>query len=214
MSNIIFDIGLMKTGTTSRQRFFSELKDIIYIDYFDIKTRIPITDKTVVVSYEFLSGDSCNPNSTLEERLEIAWKLSKCYPNAKIIICLRNKEGWLKSAYNQWCWSSYAYTWNEYKEKYPISLLYWDKYINYLETLFGRWNVYIASFEEMKKDSYKFYKGLCNFIGCEMPNKFKSYNLNHSPSKKIINFLIFADKIKFKFIRNLLRTLLKYVSDK
>jgi len=54
-------------------------------------------------------------------------------------------------------------------------------YIKYLLELFGKENVYVYKFEEMKRDIYSFVDGICNFMGVVRPNfKNKKWNVGYS----------------------------------
>ena len=188
MSNIIFDVGLHKTGSSSRQHFFKKYLtkkgfDVI-LNSFDMKTHINL-DKKTIVSAEGLSGMSHSPFEKFENRIEIIWKLSRCYPDAKIILVLRDKQDWMKSAFNQYSYSCFAFSWKNFWLQYDKRLLDWELYINYLKSLFKE--VYVCNFEQLKSNPYLFYKGMCDFIGVDMPLDFKNIKRNiKKPTYKII----------------------------
>ena len=116
---IIFHIGLHKTGTTFLQRYvFPKLKNV---NLFCTDGR-PFNgiedlekDKINLISIENLSGSPFSSNEFT--RYTIMEELAKLYPNAKIIVTFRNKNSWLKSLYSQYIKTGGTYTYPEWRKK-------------------------------------------------------------------------------------------------
>ena len=87
----------------------------------------------------------------------------------------------------------------EFKEKHinPEKFEY-EPYVKYLYELFGKKNVYVYKFEEIKKDIYGFVEGICSFIGVDAP-EFKNvkrnvgYSLWQLKVSRVINMLFKND---------------------
>lgn len=166
---IIIHIGLMKTGTTFLQRnVFS------YIPNVNISLKNPIdndikilNDKINIISYEQLTGVS--HIKTIDNRIEIIKQLNNKYPNAKIIICLREINSWLRSLYSQYIKRGGVYDYDGwYKKIFNKSFLCWYEYLKTLKILFK--DVLILTFEELKQNQKDFIKRIYKFIELDYDN--------------------------------------------
>jgi len=164
---IFIHVGLHKTGTTFLQKeVFPKIKDIHYIFRVGIDTTID-RYKVNLLSDENLDGGSYRLFRRGYHRNAIALNLSKMFPSAKIIICIRDKEQWLKSAWKQYLVAYYGYSFEKYKELMDPVIPEFDIYIAYLKTLFK--DVYVCHFEDLQKDPKAFVKGICDFMEVETP---------------------------------------------
>ena len=106
-NKIILHLGLHKTGTTYLQRRIFNQKNINLItnpNYAITNWHIE-PNKINILSMEALSlsmPHSKEQKRTKCNREEILDHLKKLFPDAKIILGIRNKQSWLKSCYNEY----------------------------------------------------------------------------------------------------------------
>jgi hypothetical protein len=192
MYNIFIHIGLHKTGTTYLQnKVFPLLKDVNYISVFSTSI---VGNKNFVlceklskeqinlISDEALSGIPYDSTSSAS-RSEIANRLYRLYPNAKIIITFRNKDDWLKSVYKQYTKRDREKTGLDfngwYNTLFDKSLLDFKSYEKYLKEKFSE--VLVLDYEELRDNPKNYIKKLCSFIGVSVP-KFQLIYINKSRS--------------------------------
>ncbi|MFC1824747.1 sulfotransferase domain-containing protein, partial [Thermodesulfobacteriota bacterium] len=184
--NLYFHIGYPRTGTTFLQKYiFPQYSDEAIVDldltwffvnenknnkqklfsYIDdyFKGR-KYEDKPIINSWENLSGD------VLRDFQDVPCRIYDMFPESKILICLRSQFTMIPSLYHIYVKEGGNFPYR----KYIDALLENDKlnyynivkdYINY----FGRDSVYVMFYEEMKRNTELFLKGLINFIG--LPEK-------------------------------------------
>ena len=208
-TKIFIHIGLHKTGTTFLQKeVFPKIPNINYIFRVGLDTAI-VEDKTNLLSDENLDGGSYRVFRNHFQRNAIAENLSKMYPKAKIIICIRDTESWLKSAWKQYTLSYYGYSLNEYRRRLDPEFANHYQYIDYLRTLFK--DVYICYFGELKKDPKKFVKGICDFMNVEAP-QFKNKRVYESITDGQARFIQIYDSIfRSKTMHFFLSLLIRFV---
>jgi len=170
MSELYMHIGLHKTGTTFLQdAIFPNLKGIKYfykptnqkgeIDPFDIneKGKILISDEEISRSV---------PNRNHHTRLEFIQLLHKNFPDAKIILGLRDYQPWLKSCYSQYIKAGGYLKLNDYKQKYPH--LKPSEYYRIIKTLWGEENTFVYWQENLKHTPNITLKQLCEFMNVDI----------------------------------------------
>jgi len=166
-TKIIIHIGLHKTGTTFlQQEVFPKIPNINYQTKVDLTTKVE-EGKINLFSDENLDGGSYRLFNTVEQRYNIMENLHKLYPNAKIILCIRDKDSWLKSAYKQYIVAYKSCSFEEYKQRIDKGFLDFDEYIKRLNKLWT--NVYVCEFIDLKRSPVKFVNELCDFIGVRNP---------------------------------------------
>ena len=107
MANIIIHVGLHKTGTSFLQaEIFPRIKNVNYIGMLKYGTKI-YDDKLNIISDEELSVNPHLPPCHSDyfdsgQRYVIAERLHSIFPDAKIILGIRNKDSWLRSVYSQY----------------------------------------------------------------------------------------------------------------
>lgn len=127
---MIFHIGYPKTATTYLQK--------------------EIFNKTSVISNEHIIGNPIRPQYERDIKIH---GLKELYPDAKIIIGIRDKDKWLKS-----CYSQYVKNGGFHSFKYWSRIMVDKRYLDYeyiiglLQTLFGFDNVLVYRTENLKKD--------------------------------------------------------------
>ncbi|RLF37311.1 MAG: hypothetical protein DRM99_00700 [Thermoplasmata archaeon] len=209
---IIFHIGLHKTGTTFLQRYvFPKLKNV---NLFCTDGR-PFNgiedlekDKINLISIENLSGSPFSSNEFT--RYTIMEELAKLYPNAKIIVTFRNKNSWLKSLYSQYIKTGGTYTYPEWRKKiFNDKYLDFEEYEKLLKEKFKE--VLVLKFEQLKSNPEEYIKKICDFIGVDVPDyeikivgkKFSDKQLeilrimNHLPIK-VVRIYYFFDTLRTK----------------
>jgi hypothetical protein len=206
---IFFHTGLHKTATTFIQKMlfpnieglnyvknetvFKELIDITQQDiltYNEKKIYEGIKDKLTsgknIISAEALSG---NPFMQYLNRYDILLKIKKTFPEAKIIVGIRNQKSMLFSIYKQYIRmggtkrsedfyriddnsklykSDAIYIWGA-SYMNPIALMY-SKYLKSIIELFGAGNTLIYCFEELAEDYVKFANRFCSFFELDTPS--------------------------------------------
>ncbi|WP_321369258.1 sulfotransferase [uncultured Draconibacterium sp.] len=129
---------------------------------------------------------------------EIAKRLNDLFPNAKILIIIRNQLKWLPSAYSEWCkagflnhrqFSSFA---DNLLEAYQTgcnttynSLKYDIIYTNYCD-LFGKENVYIELFETFIGDQEASIRKMMDFLGIDSTKVLESFQPIHSNARPTV----------------------------
>jgi len=207
----VIHIGLHRTGTTFLQKeIFPKLDGIKYV-YSKI---INSETKGILISEEGLSGiptklyDGSEVYSTVDS-------LSRLYPDAKIILCIRNKDIWVRSVYSQYIKSGGTKTFKQFKVILNPIYLDFDSYIRYLMSKFK--DVYICHHEDLVKDHKKFIGDMCKFIGVKVPeytNKVhnKGFTNNQLRILRFLNKLSITDYSKVGlFQHKTLRMLLSFI---
>jgi len=166
-TKIVIHIGLHKTGTTFLQtQVFPKILNINYQTKVDLTTKVE-EGKINLFSDENLDGGSYRLFNTVEQRYTILENLHKLYPNAKIILCIRDKDQWLKSAYKQYVVAYKSCSFEEYKRRLDVRFTHYQVYINEIKKYFDA--IYICNFEHLKKNPKKFVENICEFIGVQTP---------------------------------------------
>lgn len=147
-------LGMVKTGSTFLQ------KNIF--DKIDLE----------VLSDEKFSGDACSgrKNEIIKRELILYGIRLKYGQDIKIILCVRNKEKWVQSCYNQYIKGdangvhSYDYWLDNIFDK---DFIYeHDRYINIVKFLFK--DVYIYRFEDFLENKPKILNEILDFLGVEL----------------------------------------------
>jgi len=198
--NVVLHLGLHKTGTTFLQNYiFPNIKEYNYIDRSHFWHCGQF--KNVIISDEGFSGYPHLLDNDGSVMFENAKFLKKVFPNAKIILCLRNKESWVKSLYSEYLKSGGIYSFNTFKLKFSNVWFNFDEYISLLKNLFD--DVFICNFEDLKNHPNYFVHDICKFINVPIPKYkhtivkkgFKSWqfdiakNINRLLGKKLSYFL-------------------------
>lgn len=189
---VIIHIGLHKTATTWLQNIFFIGSNGFFspFSYFEIADRIVYPShsellpseiqrevaersrgeegKVTVLSCERLCG---NPHSGSYDRREIATRLKNVFPDARIVITLRNQEDIIVSNYKQYVREggigSFAYyTKGDPPERIPtfnLKQFEYDQLAELYFDLFGEKNVCILRMEDLIERPDQFLHELCEF---------------------------------------------------
>jgi len=121
--------------------------------------------------------------------------IKKTYPNAKIIVSLRNP---VETVYSYYChiksldnWASsylrsktFDQTWEEYNYFLPELGFFYKYFKRYFET-FLRENIHVIIYDDIKKEPQKVIKELYKFLGIDDTFIPSSLNLKINKSKKV-----------------------------
>lgn len=178
---IFIHVGLHKTGTTFlQQQVFPLVENVNFITSFnDILLKKIDNDKINIISNETLSG-------TYDyDRYYIADRLKLLFPDAKIILGIRDKDSWVCSCYSEFVKHGGTLTYEEYIDKRErLELRDFEGYIKYLKDLFV--DVYVYDFEDFKNDITMCILKICVFMDVKPPT-YDYKKINISLSDKQIN---------------------------
>ncbi|MCF8230716.1 MAG: sulfotransferase domain-containing protein [Bacteroidales bacterium] len=162
---IIFHVGLEKTGTTFLQRsVFPNFKDVHYVikrnyRYIDdIVARHP--NKKVLLSHEFGRHD-------FYPKIK---KFAQKYPHAKTIIVFRHHDEWIASYYRFLIKRGLKENFNEFfdiendKGTWKIEDLYYYPEIKFLESHFSQ-KPLVLFHNDLKNEPKKFIQQIANYAG-------------------------------------------------
>ncbi len=221
----VFHIGFRKTATSTLQRhvfptldgwaylghgsrFFGELnpliRDLLWTDEpeYDDRPLRALLERArrgcagVVLSTEHLS--------TFHRRGRPARRLHAIDPDAKIIVCVRNQESMLRSAYSQHVRNGGTHRFAEWADEVRDNVwLHFDVVVECYQELFGRDAVFVAPYELLVADQRRFLTELYAFIapGAEPPSwpTLRSENVSLSPAA--LEFLRCANRAVAPFER-------------
>lgn len=182
MNDVFIHVGLQKTGTTFLQEKVFKKLDVNYIRYLDEKIYNGSLDenKPLLLSNEDLSGyPHCVYRKDADvSRWRIARNLSVLFPNAKIILGLREESSWLRSLYREAVRQGLVLGFQDFKNMFNMEMLDFQKYVDFLKNLFD--DVYVYYFEDLKKDYMSVVEGICGFIGVPVPSGVNNVLVNPS----------------------------------
>lgn len=177
---VYLHIGLCKTGNTWLQKqLFPKLSvDIISNDHLSGE---PVSSYPVEYSYILLYG------------------LKEMYPNASIILGIRDVDSWLRSVHSEYVKRSGCRSFDDwYKNMFDSRVCDFDSYICELKKLFDD-RVFIYRFEDFKKDKQKVIKDMCAFIGCDIP-EYEDKIVNRGLYGNIQRMGIFVNRCRRKIL--------------
>ncbi len=174
--SLFLHIGMHKTGTTYLQNVvFPQIPGVYFVKnntkYKDFFLNYQYQNK-ILVSYEGMSGqpDDGNWFENFHDNLS---KLKDLFPNAGVIMGVREHKSLLKSIYNQHLhaggtksFEEYIYSNNERKYIFDYNDLSFQERIKLIQKYFD--NLYIFTFTDFKENFYGCLEGFENFLG--LPN--------------------------------------------
>ena len=185
-SNYFFPLSDYSTGPSSlalkfvydENRYllnsFSDNKKIIQEGLRQIlKSESYKPDKIPVISHERLSG---SPHSSGFDAAIIARRIQAKFPEAKILICIREQSSWLLSNYFQYLkgggnLSITKYLYTKYDGKRPAfspGYLEYHYLIQDYQKRFSKENVLVIPYELFSTDHTKFLKSLGDFVQTDL----------------------------------------------
>lgn len=230
-------IGYPKTASTwFQEEFFPKVMNFSYLKREQIKKYIispncfqfnknnvsenlcSANHEKILISEEMLLGNIPTSGFNLIYTKENADRIKKVFPDANIVIFVRNQADIIASAYshyirysggtysiNKFLWKSEKYTFHDRLALFSFDFLQYHLVIEYYMKLFGKHNVDVYLFEEFKENSNSFIK--------EFVNKYKFdidlESINFKPKLQNYNFLLLKT-IKFLNIFTKYNTINKY----
>ena len=200
----------------NRNNIQNELKQFVSSD----KNKYAYSEESLTsfsMFYRFVPNPyiwTVEPNS-IARKLKSAFKDAEVFDDVKIIVTIRKQDAMIKSMYAQ----VYNFVFKKFKEtktfskflKYSIDensdgfildALHYNDVIKEYEDLFGKENICVLVFEELKQDKESYIKKLCEFmdidfeeamrlIGDNQTNKRSSSSGYKSDERNIIELLSF-----------------------
>jgi hypothetical protein len=198
MPGPIVHVGYHKTGTNWLQkqlfrredRGFTWLSlskkhsDFVWVDDFDFEPgryraelgprieRAWATGRVPVVSSERLSG---NPHSGGFDSRKLADRLHAAFPDARILIVIREQRAMILSAYGQYVKAGGACSLRDYVHGPRDHRLPWfrlehfryDRLIGYYQSLFGPERVLVEAYERFRTEPESYVRRICDFCGAK-----------------------------------------------
>ena len=204
-NKLYIHVGMPRTGTTFlQQEVFPRIKNIDYLEH-DLPYLFSINpnklEKTTLYSHEVLSYSFLRDN--------MAYNLHHCFPDANIIICVRDSESFKRSMYGMKIIRGYKY---DYKHYLSNRLYESDKdiqnYVALLKKLFPY--VFVYSFDGFKKDVPHTVKRICDFMHVEIPS-YTNKKLNHSVPFNLCRRWMYFNRLFPKKIMNPLHHIGEYL---
>jgi len=223
--NVFLHIGLHKTGTTYLQNnIFNNLKEFHYVHLppWRLLTQTGLTDqqlcsykmdilkgwdsqKDLIISSEFFSGNI--EKFTKSESITILDNLKRIFPEAQIILVLRNPRGYFNSLYNfrvitrGFCTQSISNYYNQNK-KYLLEKFDYQYLLNALNERFSKTNW--IKYEQIKNNN-QYVAFICEAMGIsffEVANDVKENTSSKKDSR--VNAHLFINRL---FLMSLLEML-------
>ena len=198
---IVIHLGLHKTGTTFLQKcVFPKLKDVEVQHLMNIcQIKFTSFKKTLLISSEgLLSSMPHYPdNGTVEDSIEA---LRRIFPNAKIILGIRNERSWFKSCWNQYIRSGGTMSYIDYLFRYGGTCLLPREYAHIIDNTWK--NVFVYEQQELRAFPFETIERMCKFIDVPIP-KFDVATINKSFSMDKIIILRFLNHCVFGIINKL-----------
>lgn len=198
MSQFILHLGVHKTGSTWLQEFFfPKIKDL----WFWYKPHDPLNiadmgEYPVLISDEELSRSM--PTRDDATRMHMIYKLKERYPNAKIILGVRDADAWFKSTYAQEVKSGSYLSFEGYTNKYR-DVAYPEYYVTMAKVLWK--DVFVYEFKDFIERKDAVLSDMCRFMGVDKPeyeDKRVNTSLKHLGLWRWINILARGEWLRKK----------------
>lgn len=220
--NIIIHIGYPKTGTTwFANNFYNRIKqvnfipperilnDILSSDYSKIRNQVASDKLNIIADPEFSGVIKFNWKNG-SYRKEISEKLAHLFPNAKIILFIRNQIDFLTSAYVYYIRKGGTLSPIEIlnsmlNHTFPVSLEYleYDKIIRIYQNLFGEKNVYIFVYEDFFEDNTNFITKFITTFNLDIePDAISFIPKNEKLRNHLLSFIKFSNKFTKMEVQN------------
>lgn len=179
-----------------------------------IQTSSEDNGRIPVISYERLSG---SPHSSGFDSSIIARRIKNAFPNAKILIVIREQDSWMLSNYFQYLSEGGTHGINKYlNTKYdgkrpgfsPGHIEYHFLIEDYQEK-FGKENVLVLPYELLETNIFEFFYALGKFLRIEIKpadvNKRHNVNTNQYVNYELrfLNYFIYSSSVNnMSFLKN------------
>ena len=166
--NIVFHIGLQKTGSTYLQKnVFPSIKDGYFVRAnkkftFVIEDLAFNTTKPMLISSENLSA-RLHLSNYVDKRVSMIQKLSELFPNSKLFVFLREPSDWFESFYRQHIYQGDVSSFEEFVRGHQ-EIIQFEEFLQDIENMnFSQ--VLFLSYEQLKSNPRKVIKMIKQFIG-------------------------------------------------
>jgi len=185
--DVVLHLGLSKTGTTFLQKnVFPYLDGVRFFDNGEFKINSVLHgDKVNLISDETFSNDYLWFDNA--GRFEVADRLYRLFPGAKVILFVRDVEGFKRSMYKEyvlWGGSLGFDSWVKWCLLSNPGIFDFGKYVEYLRGLFDQ--VLVVDYDDFKADNRLVIGRVCGFMGVPVPS-FDSKPLNVSLDEDVID---------------------------
>jgi hypothetical protein len=133
----------------------------------------------------------------------IADRLQDAFPNARILIVIREQRSMMLSVYKHYVKFSGTkpvdYVWHEYTprdRRYPtpgLEVFEYHRLVEYYMKHFGAENVLVLPYEQLVRDAVDFTGRICRFVGVDAPSSVPVSRRNVSPPGMLIAMLRYAN---------------------
>ena len=202
MSNILIHIGLYKAGSSFladwyEQNPYLHSKQKSFAGFHNVKDILEFADKTDIanikyfvlrdIQFSFTNPSIINYNlNYFEFRNELYSMFSRIFHNPKILLVLRGKESFLRSAYSQYIREGGYLNFNELIDQNSDFLKQFFDYKFHIEeciNIFGKENILVIPFELLSENPTEFTSNIEDFL--EIPHfeyipRIKNKSLNNS----------------------------------
>lgn len=144
-------------------------------------SKIISKDKPALITDESLIGDVFSYNCT--DMYVTMERIKNVFKNVKIIVGIRDVESITKSLYSQYIKEGGTCKMKGFTDSFlnREHRLNYKHYIKFLNKVFGKGNVYVMDFENLKKDKKKFVDDLCKFMEVKTPKyDDKKFNVKYT----------------------------------
>ncbi len=199
-NGLYIHVGLQKTGTTFLQEKVFKRLPVNYVRYFDRELYSSRLDRSrpTLVSNEDLCGA---PHEILDpaqrdSRYRIAENLAALFPQARVIVGLREPDAWLRSLHKEAIRQGLTMGFSRFYRHFDKDMLNFPKYVGHLKRLFL--DVYVYNFEALKEDHLGVIEGLCDFMEVPVPENIDRSLVNASledwqlPGFRILNKALYS----------------------
>ncbi len=218
---VIFHIGYPKTATTwFQENFFPRIKNHHFIHrditnkHFFFSDSFLFNPEVVKKSIGFSEDEKILLSSELMvTAINHGWhygnyartcaqKIKQVFPDAQIIVFIRNQQSLAASAYQQYVKNGGTFSMKRYLYSgrgFSFEHLLFDKLVEYYDSLFGQENVHVFVYEEMRKDPAQFLNEFCKKFDFEVDlDKLSLAWVNRGLRKGFVPLIKFFNLFHFK----------------
>jgi hypothetical protein len=148
--------------------------------------------KALLISHESLHS---GPEWFGADVCMMAHRLKAVFPDAKIVIGIRNQRDYIESNYKQYVILGGKLSYRKFlSDSYAFNYgllpkLNYEKLISYYFNIFGKENVHVYLLEEFKQDLTAGLNGIMQFMGIDPMDSFKTDKVNAGMSKAANAFI-------------------------
>jgi len=184
--DVVLHLGLSKTGTTFLQKnVFPFLDGVEFFDNNEFRISSALSrEKVNLISDETFSNDYLWFDNA--GRFEVADRLYRLFPDAKVMVFVRDVESFKRSMYKEyvlWGGSLGFDSWVKWCLLSNPGIFDFERYVTYLKKLFDQ--VLVVDYDDFKKDNQSVISRVCGFMGVGVP-VFDRKPLNVSLDEKVI----------------------------